>query len=162
MSEHWGGDRCAGADRARISTCEISILFVEVQAMIDGNRNAGNAPLPDELIDSKDFLLCWLRDRIALFAAAQDHGPCSAGDPRLASEHCCDLCNRQALDGRLVSSEWCHSTETCEGRLRVFAEKLPAGELDWSWLCLRCWRGVRGDRRTLLAELLLGYLAGRN
>jgi hypothetical protein len=130
--------------------------------MIDGNPNAGNAPLPDELIDSKDFLLYWLRDRIALFAAAQDHGPCSAGDPRLPPEHCCDLCDRHAFDGRLVSSEWCHSMETCDGRVRVFAEKLPVGERDWSWLCQRCWRGVRRDHQTLLAELLSAHLAARN
>jgi hypothetical protein len=130
--------------------------------MIGDDPGAGNAPPPDEIIAFKDLPLWFYRDRIELYAAAQDHGPCSAGDPRLAREHVCDLCGRGALDGRLVSSEWYHSCEERDGRLRVFAEKLPAGQVDYSWLCARCWRGLRGDRRALLAELLAVYLADRN
>jgi hypothetical protein len=135
---------------------------VKVLTMIGDNPDTDNAPPPDEMIAFKDLPRSLYKDRIALYAAARDHGPCSAGDPRLPPVPACDLCGRRAHAGRLVSSDWYHGGETRDGRLRVFAEQLPAGTVDFSWLCARCWRGIRGDQQALLAELLAADLAARD
>jgi hypothetical protein len=119
--------------------------------------------LGDEILAAKELPLRLFESTIDLLAAAQDHGPCDAADPRLLPEHACDLCSdTRATDGRLLSSPWYHAWEVRDGRLRVFATRRPGGALEWYWVCSRCWAGIRGDRRALLLKLVADYLAARN
>jgi hypothetical protein len=118
--------------------------------------------LDDELIDSKQILPYLLWQTIQLLADATELGDREAGDPELAREHRCDLCDKQATDGRLLSSRWAYTGEVRDGRPRVFPQQSPDGARVLYWICCRCHEGVKGDQKRLWARLIAEHLAERN
>jgi hypothetical protein len=118
--------------------------------------------LDEELIDSKQIVPFVLWETIQLLADATELGDREAGDPGLAPEHRCDLCDKQATDGRVLSSSWAHTGEVRDGRLHVFPQRSPDGDPVLYWICFPCFEGVKGDQQRLWVRLLAAHLAERN